>query len=110
MDTVVSVAQRFATRSICANQITVNLRVVCTTIDPKPSVVISRDDVVANFTLRWGSGGSDAAETGGVTDIDSRQCVAAILASGDVRSNPISFDRYAGCRTSNNSDPTLAVT
>ena len=110
MDAVVSVAYRFATRSICANQITINLRVVCTTIDPKPSVVISRDDVVTNDTLRWGSGGSHAAETGGVTDIDSRQSVAAIQASGDVRSNPISFDRCAGCRTSNNTDPTLVVT
>ena len=93
MDAVVRVAYRFASRSICANQISINLCVVCTTVDPKSSVVISRDDVVANDTLRWGPSGSHAAETGGVTDIDSRQSVAAIQASGDVRSNPISFDR-----------------
>ena len=38
---MVSVAYTFAARSIGADQIAVNLRIVCAAVDPQPSIVVA---------------------------------------------------------------------
>ena len=105
-----AVANRCTSNCVGADEIPSNLMLIgANTSDPNPGIVVSRDDIVANHTLRCGSGRCHTSKTGCSTDIDSGESVAEIQAAGDVRSNPVALYCRARCCTTDNGDPTLAV-